>query len=498
MTRTRQDSAANAQAKPPLPTGLVFEIRFPNFTPRITIRSDRELTVKIVAGKYLGFSDTTAYEATTVRDGVVFLSGQEHNGSAIVHALDFEGGVAYTAVRPETSPLQRMTGPIDIKSAAQARCIRAMSGGADSLGNGGAALLRLWWLSLLIVAGFSPLAAHAQDANLASVWSAPASVSVSRREVTFRNGDVTLKGDLYLPATTRKVPVIVVFHAATVATRDLPLFRHLTQMMPPLGIGVLVFDRRGSGASGGQPASGGYNVLADDGCAALRMLTRDPRVDPKRIGFWGLSQGGWISTLAASRCPGAAFAISVSAPMTTPAVQMDFAVANVLRIDGYSQADIDQAVGARDAVDAFEHGALDRATAQRRLDAAAAQPWFPLIYMEKTFHDPAQSGWPGEMWQDPIVWLQGDKAPTLIVYGAKDPWVPVAVSLKVLRARAAQFPNVTTEVVAGADHDMMLSASPKEQVDPKTMDNLAPDDPAYFALLASWLTHQGLVATWRR
>jgi hypothetical protein len=331
----------------------------------------------------------------------------------------------------------------------------------------------------------------ARDAGQPSAWTAPASVSVTSREVTFRNGDVTLSGTLYLPSTSRKAPVLIAFQAASTATRDLPLFRHLTQMMPQLGIGVLIFDRRGSGRSGGQPASGGYAVLADDGCTALHMLERVPAVDPKRIGFWGLSQGGWVSTLAASRCPQSAFAISVSAPMTTPAAQMDFAVANILRIDGYSQSDVDQAIAARDAVDAFEHGALDRATAQQRLDAAAAKPWFPFIYMEKTFHDPAQSGWPGEMWQDPLQWLSGDKAPTLMVYGAKDPWVPVGESLKVLKAHAAQFPNILVEVLASADHDMMVTASPKEQVDPKSLGHLAPDDPAYFALLAWWLTKNG-------
>jgi hypothetical protein len=347
---------------------------------------------------------------------------------------------------------------------------------------------------MLIVAGFTPIAANAQEADLSAAWTAPASVLVTRSPATFRNGDVTLKGDLYLPAAARKAPVVIAFQAASTATRDLPLFRHLIQMMPQLGVGVLVFDRRGSGASGGQPASGGYDVLADDGCAALRMLAGDPRVDPRRIGFWGLSQGGWVSTLAASRCPQAAFAISVSAPMTTPAVQMDFAVANILRIDGYSQSDVDQAVGARDAVDAFEHGALDRATAQRRLNAAAAKPWFPLIYMGKSFHDPAQSGWPGEMWQDPLQWMRGDKAPTLMIFGAKDPWVPVAASLKILKAHAARFPNVDIEVVADADHDMMLSAPPKEQIDSQALNNLAPDDPAYFALLASWLTGHGLVS----
>jgi len=355
------------------------------------------------------------------------------------------------------------------------------------------AILRAAPALLLLSACVSPAAARTSDDGALSAWVATPSVSVSETEVTFSNGATILSGALYAPVMDHKAPAIIAFHAASASTRDLPLFRHLTQMMPPLGTAVLLFDRRGSGKSGGIPASGSYDALADDGCAALHVLARDPRIDPNRIGFWGLSQGGWIATLAASRCPDAAFAISVSAPMVTPAEQMDFAVANILRINGYAQADIDQAVGARDAVDQFEHGTLDRATAQRRLDAAATRPWFPLIYLDKMFHDPAQSSWPKEMWQDPMQWLNRDKIPTLVLYGAKDPWVPVATSMRILKAHAAQFPTITANVVAGADHDMMLSASPKEQVDPHSLNEQAPDAPAYFALLASWLTSHGFV-----
>jgi hypothetical protein len=84
----------------PLRAGPVFEIIFPTFTPRITVHSDRELTVEIVADGGGGFSDTIDYQAVTVRHGLVVLSWQEHIGSTIVHTLDFVSGEAYTAVTP--------------------------------------------------------------------------------------------------------------------------------------------------------------------------------------------------------------------------------------------------------------------------------------------------------------------------------------------------------------------------------------------------------------
>ena len=103
---------AVSQPTSPLPVGQVLEITFPTLTPRITIRSERELTVEIIAGDGSGFSDTVDYEAIVVRDDVVILSWREHIGSTIVHVLDLSSGKAYTAVTPAKGGFMRLTGPI--------------------------------------------------------------------------------------------------------------------------------------------------------------------------------------------------------------------------------------------------------------------------------------------------------------------------------------------------------------------------------------------------
>jgi alpha-beta hydrolase superfamily lysophospholipase len=332
----------------------------------------------------------------------------------------------------------------------------------------------------------------ADSSGVSAAWSAKPSVSVSRTELSFNNGPVRLSGTLYTPNVAGKVPAVVAFHPAATATRDLPVFEHLVTMLPPMGIAVFVYDRRGSGKSQGPMADGDYTILADDGISALRMLAQDSRVDAKKIGFWGLSQGGWLSLLAASRCTEAAFAISISAPMTPPDVQMIFAVANILRIKRYSQEDIDVAVRARKAVDDFERGNLDRKTAQERLDAAIAKPWFNLIYMDKTFEDPDQSSWAKEIRHDPLQTLNKVKVPTLVLYGAKDPWVPAKDSIEAITREAARHPNIVTHVVAGADHDMMLSVSPEGQIDPAGLANMAPESPEYFGILAGWLVEKSI------
>jgi hypothetical protein len=116
MKRPLQGGSAAAQPTSPFPAGYVFEINFAPFTPRITVRSERELTVEIIAGDNIGFSDTVAYETVTVRDDLVILSWREHNGSTIVHALDLTSGNAYTVVAPGKGGIMRLTGRMEVKS----------------------------------------------------------------------------------------------------------------------------------------------------------------------------------------------------------------------------------------------------------------------------------------------------------------------------------------------------------------------------------------------
>src|SRR4029453_12381381 len=173
-------------------------------------------------------------------------------------------------------------------------------------------------------------------------WQATASANLIIEERSFASLGVSLNGTLYIPRANKPVPTIVVLHSASPPTRDLLLYQHLIEMLPALGIGVFLYDRRGSGQSGGDLATSDYSILADDAIAAQQMLAKDPRIDRRRTGFWGLSQGGWLALLAATRSSSTAFAVSISAPVTPPDVQMNFAVANILRIRGFSEEDVAQ------------------------------------------------------------------------------------------------------------------------------------------------------------
>jgi pimeloyl-ACP methyl ester carboxylesterase len=320
-------------------------------------------------------------------------------------------------------------------------------------------------------------------------WSAPASVSVLEEEKTFESGPTKLSGTLYLARGRTPQSAIVVTHAAAAPLRGLPLYQHLKDMLPALGIAVFTYDRRGSGKSGGDLQTSDYALLADDAIAAVRMLKADTRIDSRRVGIWGLSQGGWLAFLAASRSSEPAFIISASAPLVTPDVQMMFRSINSLRVNGYSQVDIDQMTATRKAVDDYMRGSVDRATAQRLVDAAKMKPWFKLLYMGETVGDRATSRWRKEIEFDPLRTLDGVKIPALVIYGAVDPVVPVAISVERLRVA---HPKLDVVVIAGADHAMQVSVPPEVQMDPARIHEEAPEAVEYFAILASWLTRQAI------
>lgn len=353
-------------------------------------------------------------------------------------------------------------------------------------------IVRAWLCAIVLLLGPLQTATAAQTAA-GFPWSAPATTHALVEERRFRSSGAELAGTLYMPRSTKPVAAVVVTHSASSPLRTSSLYDHLQTILPAMGMAVFIYDRRGSGQSGTKDAGGDFALLADDAIAAVRSLKADPRIDPRRIGTWGLSQGGWISPLAASRNPDIAFVVSVSAPVVTADVQMLFSSTNHLRANGYSQVDIDQMVATRRAVDDYMRGTASREHAQSSVDAAKNQPWFKYLYMGETIRDRSVSGWRREIENDPLRNLEAVAVPTLVLYGADDAVVPVARSVERLKAAASRFPRMQIHVVAGADHTMQMSADLKTSLDPRHDGTERPDSPEYFALLSSWLATQGFV-----
>jgi dienelactone hydrolase len=165
---------------------------------------------------------------------------------------------------------------------------------------GGAALLvratPRWWRigTVPLVAAVSLLGLPATTIGVAATNvprqdlgdRTPADVGLVAEDVTFPTVDNVLLSGWYVPS--RHGGAVVLLHGAGSTRTDVldqaaVLARH--------GYGVLLFDARGQGRSGGRAMALGW-YGDEDSAAAVSFLAGRSDVDPERIGAVGLSMGG--------------------------------------------------------------------------------------------------------------------------------------------------------------------------------------------------------------
>ena len=129
----------------------------------------------------------------------------------------------------------------------------------------------------------------------------------------------------------------------------------LQRLLPAENIGAFVYDKRGTGGSGGKYTQD-FDTLADDAVAAMREAKRIAGARCARIGYQGGSQGGWVAPLAATHAP-VDFVI-VSFGLAVSVIDEDQEeVALEMRLKGHSQEEISKALEVASAAEAvFESG----------------------------------------------------------------------------------------------------------------------------------------------
>jgi pimeloyl-ACP methyl ester carboxylesterase len=244
---------------------------------------------------------------------------------------------------------------------------------------------------------------------------------------------------------------LVALHGAGEGTRESPSLRHLHELLPQHGIGVVTFDRRGEGESTGDATRGRFELQVEDALAVLRA------VDAERVGLWGISQGGWIGPLAAAASDDVAFLVLVASTGVTPAEQMMYAVERQLRLAGYGDDVVERALELRRRFEHWVHTIAPEPDEQLAADLLAAvdEPWAGQLWLPPGLLD--EEGvrlWVDEMDFDPRPSFAQVRVPTLLFYGADDSWTPVGPSVEAWRAAAGS--DVEVVVVPGAEHDLKL------------------------------------------
>jgi dienelactone hydrolase len=313
--------------------------------------------------------------------------------------------------------------------------------------------------------------------------------STSEEAVKFANGAVSLAGTLVLPGGPGRHPAIVLFHGSGPQARDLFTARWFASQ----GIAALAYDKRGVGESTGDFRSIPFMQLCDDGLAAIDYLKSRKDIDSKRIGVWGLSQGGWLGPLAASRSSDVAFVIAVSGPGVSPGEQMIVYYANELRAQGVSESDVGEASTIRRDIWSYMSNGKGYEKVKGELEQARSKDWFSKAKVQQddsfgTLPTPVElSKQPAHSTQwfkqeavyDPVPALRALRVSALFLFGDQDQLIPVKESVAIIRGVLAgdSHHDFTIREFPNDDHGMRLTTSEAN----------GEIDPTYLKTMKEWL-----------
>ncbi|MFI6292701.1 alpha/beta hydrolase [Nonomuraea sp. NPDC050790] len=236
-------------------------------------------------------------------------------------------------------------------------------------------------------------------------------------EVSFRgSGGLQLHGSVLVPSGARgPLPGLVLVHGSGGGTPRTKLMTE-AESFARQGLAVLVYDKRSEGYS---MTRRDYGQLAGDALGAHAALRAFEGVDRDAVGIWGLSEGGWVAPLAASRSKDVAFVVMVGGNAMEPLRQQTWAVAAGLRNAGVRGPVPDRGV-----------------PAAYRLLAGAGQ--FPMP------------------WHDAQAVLSRVTQPVLGIWGAHDLLTPPRETPALL-AEGLAHEHYTLRYFAGADHAAHLT-----------------------------------------
>ena len=228
-----------------------------------------------------------------------------------------------------------------------------------------------------------------------------------------------------------------------------------------------------------------FTDLADDAIAGIRLLAGRAGIDPKRIGIYGHSQGGFIAPLIVSRAPEeVAFVIS-GASLGGATWQQDlYRVGLAIQHHGFTP---DQQVQAMTIYKRF----LDAARSGQGIEAYEAsvagvrnEPWYQWLSLP----DPPHWLWSyyrGTGNYDSLPYWAQVRVPVLLVYGEKDVLEPVDESIATIEAalRKAGNHQYVAMVLPGAAHNFNVDP-PEGSSDWPRLSAGYPD------LLAAWILYR--------
>ncbi|MBV7268699.1 alpha/beta hydrolase family protein [Winogradskyella luteola] len=278
--------------------------------------------------------------------------------------------------------------------------------------------------------------------------------------IKFKNEDIELCGTLYIP-DSKKHPnpkYVVLVHGSGNQDRNTYYYISFAHKLADNGIGVLFYDKRGTGKSKGVLAGASLSILAKDANSALSYLKTRKDLNIERIGLLGTSQGGWISTIAQSEKELADFLILNVGPAVSVYEQDLHRIKYSMKIDEWKQKSIDSALAyARTYFNYAEKPTKKNwKILTRQITNVQNKNWKGYIKIPKS---PESMNWFISNNYNPKNDLENLQIPVLSILGEIDPLVPPKENEANMKSYLKKA-NVNYKVVVIPDspHDMITYA----------------------------------------
>jgi uncharacterized protein len=289
-----------------------------------------------------------------------------------------------------------------------------------------------------------------------------AALPYREEDVTFQSGGVALTGTLRLPLTKGRHPAIFLLQGSGPVARDGEWF--YADHFARHGIATLVYDKRGTGSSGGDYRDESLEDEAADALAGVHYLQGRKEINARRVGLYGRSHGGIVAPLAASLSKDVAFIINVSGAGVPPYQQVTYQAEAQMRRDGFSETEIAEAVAYMNLKwEVARTGGEGWDKLQVATQNAGGKKWLARAQPATKLEDIVPS-WKLQMGYDPMPALEKVKCPVLAVFGELDTLTPVTETTVNYRKGLEKAGNkdVTIKVFPNADHALLVWPKPND------------------------------------
>lgn len=303
----------------------------------------------------------------------------------------------------------------------------------------------------------------------------------TEKEVRFKNGSIELAGTLISPNKETPSPAVVFLHGSGPATRAGA--RPYAEEFAKMGIASLIFDKRGSGASGGSWLTSSLEDLSRDALAAVEHLKSLNTIDANRIGFWGVSQAAWVATLAASQSADIGFMILISGGGATPLESELFSYRTAMQRANLAGAEIADAERVLGAYFDFLATGNNRAGLVTELEQKQNAAWYKYAPLDRILpSDENRSNWSWVATWDPAPHIEKLTCPVLLLFGDKDTDHPTEIAVRKWREGLNKAGNkgATVMIFPGAGHGIRMR-------DSHTGGGRAPFADGYAEVMLGWL-----------